>query len=386
MEKKTLRPYNLFAGVLFLIQALMRASPLPSLGPFYSVTSYYTAFSIIIYHIVCPIIFIIGCIITSILLFKKSKKIHIGFIIILLSFFISFISPLYGFRTYILNYITDFLYLLSYLCLILFSISNYTKYLNNIVNQIKKLWFIPILITLFSLVTFLFQYPSKIFNSYFPRNFSFILIKSNMQIVAFIILAIVQLLMILFTVLWIVFPYKSTKNKIAHNIDIMDSSNVISNNAYYDMIKHVLLLIFTFGIWHFIWIYRVTGYLNVVKNEEPRKPSNKLLLCIFVPFYVIYWTYKSAQRIDTLAREKGLAADSATLCLIMAIFIPIIAPIIMQDKINNIITETKAEVFYKKEEISIGAANELKTYKELLESGVITQEEFDKKKNQLLNL
>ena len=34
----------------------------------------------------------------------------------------------------------------------------------------------------------------------------------------------------------------------------------------------------------------------------------------------------------------------------------------------------------------LGVAEELKTYKELLDEGVITQEEFDRKKQQLLNL
>lgn len=35
---------------------------------------------------------------------------------------------------------------------------------------------------------------------------------------------------------------------------------------------------------------------------------------------------------------------------------------------------------------ALGTAEELKTYKELLDTGVITQEEFDAKKKQLLGL
>ena len=45
----------------------------------------------------------------------------------------------------------------------------------------------------------------------------------------------------------------------------------------------------------------------------------------------------------------------------------------MQDKINAIAA-------------GIGAAEELKAYKELLDSGAITQEEFDAKKRQILGL
>ena len=91
------------------------------------------------------------------------------------------------------------------------------------------------------------------------------------------------------------------------------------------------------------------------------------------------------RRIDKLAKQKGLSADSATLCLIMAIFLPIIAPIIMQDKMNHIITK-KAAATYQQAEVNMGAASELKNYKELLDSGVITQEEFEVKKKQLLGL
>lgn len=161
--------------------------------------------------------------------------------------------------------------------------------------------------------------------------------------------------------------------------------SILPQEAFCDMVKHVLLLLFTFGIWNLIWIYKVTGYLNVVKDEEQRNPTTKLLLCMFVPFYNIYWTYKSAQRIDKLARQKGLSSDIATLCLIMAIFLPIISPIIMQDKMNSILTKNPATA-YQPAEPTADTANELKKYKELLDSGVITQDDFDAKKKQLLGL
>lgn len=165
------------------------------------------------------------------------------------------------------------------------------------------------------------------------------------------------------------------------------------DGAYCGLVKHILLLIFTFGIWYFIWIYRMTGYLNQVKDEPERNPTTKLLLCLFVPFYSIYWVYKSAQRIDKLAALKGVRSDLSTICLILAIFIGIIPPILMQDKINEIITAGNGATHSEQHtaqavspQVNFGAAEELKTYKELLDSGVITQEEFDAKKKQLLNL
>lgn len=191
--------------------------------------------------------------------------------------------------------------------------------------------------------------------------------------------------------------------------------------GYCGLAKHVLLLLFTFGIWYLIWIYRTTGFLNRVEDEEPRDPTKKLLLCMFVPFYIIYWTYQSAQRIDKLAIRKGVPSDISTLCLILAIFVGIIPPILMQDKMNAIVTADPNAPAFDTPEPPVRAAapvysapindvpvdtepvnvapaapfeaekprdvvEELKRYKDLLDSGILTQEEFDAKKKQLLGL
>ena len=169
------------------------------------------------------------------------------------------------------------------------------------------------------------------------------------------------------------------------------ATSYVDDELYCGLTKHILLLLFTFGIWFMIWIYRITGYTNYVKDEEERNPTKKLLLCLFVPFYQIYWTYKTAQRIDKMAMAKGLQSDLSTLCLILAIFVPIIPPILMQDKLNAIATTKNANVTPVQNSqvannVTTGTAEELKKFKELLDQGVITQEEFDAKKKQLLGL
>lgn len=118
---------------------------------------------------------------------------------------------------------------------------------------------------------------------------------------------------------------------------VYTTQNVTRPDGYCSMVKHVLLLIFTFGIWQLIWIYRTTRYLNCVTAEPPRNPTTKLLLCMFVPFYIIYWMYKHAKYIDILAAEKGIPSDIGALCLVLEFFVPIVPPILMQDKLNTIV-------------------------------------------------
>jgi len=172
--------------------------------------------------------------------------------------------------------------------------------------------------------------------------------------------------------------------------------------GYVDMAVCILLLLLTCGVYWYIWIYRTTKYLNSVSSGEQQEPVTQLLLCMFVPFYSIYWIYKNAQRVDAAAKARGVASDIKTLCLVLAIFIPIVAPMMMQDKINNIVKAQRepgagaakqnsnvvVEPFTagaSSAKTELGVAAELKTYKELLDSGAITQEEYDKKKKQLLD-
>ena len=113
----------------------------------------------------------------------------------------------------------------------------------------------------------------------------------------------------------------------------------VYKEGYCSMVKHILLCLFTFGIWYLIWIYRTTQFLNNAEGAEQHNPLFKLLLCLFVPFYQIYWFYKQGQRIDSFSKQRNLNhSDMATLCLLLGIFIPIVACILMQDRINAICT------------------------------------------------
>lgn len=262
------------------------------------------------------------------------------------------------------------------ICLILAQIILFIILLCNTIPALEKkamainevLWFVPALLMFIGCVI-------NIFNYYTIRNYFIGNIMNLLQVIIALCIGI-----------WInsIYPKPEVK-KGSDNY----SSSIAPDEFYCGMAKHVLLLLFTFGIWYLIWIYRMTNYTNAVENEEYRDPTKKLLLCMFIPFYSIYWTYKTAQRIDKMAITNRISSDMTTLCLILAIFVPIIPPILMQDKMNNIVRANNTQPVSKQENVNketFGTAEQLKEFKELLDSGVITQEEFDAKKKQLLGL
>ena len=162
-----------------------------------------------------------------------------------------------------------------------------------------------------------------------------------------------------------------------------------SNYGYVDMLTHVLLLVLTFGIYHLYWIYKTTKFLNERSNNQ-RNEMAELLLSLFIPFYIIYWYYRTAEIMD----EVDMAhpnKDFKTLIIVFSIIIAVVAAVMVQDRINKMLDEldavnTTTVTEKTNNNYESQAIDELKKYKELLDIGAITQEEFDMKKRQLIGL
>ena len=262
---------------------------------------------------------------------------------------------------------------------------------NELKFRVSKIWFVPALLRVL-------YWLSKIAAL---RAFN---IKTNiytgdkLQIISFV--GILWILLFLFLG-YALSEKKEQEKEVSEDVESVPNvtSKTTTEGGYISLVSHILLLLFTCGIWLYIWIYRMTGYTNQAKGEEYRNPTSKLLLNMFVPFYSIYWTYKTAIRIDKMAHEKNISSDLSTLCLIMAMFVPIIPPILMQDKVNAICAvhnpvsqpvsaqpQAQPEIQPQVTRPVVDETELLKKYKELLDTGVITQEEFDAKKKQILGL
>lgn len=106
---------------------------------------------------------------------------------------------------------------------------------------------------------------------------------------------------------------------------------------YIPLVKYILLTLFTFGIYDCIWVCRTTEGLNCEGVNERQSGFRKLLLCVFVPFYRIYWYYAQSKRLEALMKNEGISTDSfAVITVILAVFLPVAVPgVFLQMKVNE---------------------------------------------------
>lgn len=106
---------------------------------------------------------------------------------------------------------------------------------------------------------------------------------------------------------------------------------------YNSIAKHIFFSLITFGVWPMIWVYHVTKNLNKVSGVECRKPAREVLLCLLLPFYYTYWLLKTGENVESYGAEKGKQFKLDILCLAFAFICPLIATVLIQNKINQIV-------------------------------------------------
>lgn len=121
-----------------------------------------------------------------------------------------------------------------------------------------------------------------------------------------------------------------TNQNVDNNIDV---NKPVIDPIYIDMLTHSLLCLFTLGIYQFVWMYKTTKYLNKVVPSNARNEVLELVLCIFIPFYSVYWYYCTAKSYNVLTKT-----DSTVLFIILELFGGnVVAPVLIQNKFNEIV-------------------------------------------------
>lgn len=356
MVKKYARGFSIAGAVCFILMAVIAL---------YNFVMHFNVYnSISSLGSMITFIFILGTMITAVGLIAGEKN-----ILIVLGTATLSISSIYNITQYltIAMYASDIYYVcfilseVSVILIFIISLFTYISKLTDISRIVKKLWFIPvILIFICSSVIII-------------RNTLSLLDLHNLYIIissfAYFCLS-----------LWVTSElYENSNPKINDNN---------FSNAYFNLAGHIILTVFVF-IWQYYWVYRTTANLNYDKSSEYRNPTKKLLLYAFVPFYSYYWVYTSCKRIDNIAKQRGITSDITTLCVVFSIFIPFVSTVIMQNRINEICNKPVFSVTINNENTASNFNTKsntelLREYKSLLDDGVITQEDFEKKKNEII--
>lgn len=99
----------------------------------------------------------------------------------------------------------------------------------------------------------------------------------------------------------------------------LQGMNFIEPEGFTKLWVFVLLYIVTFGIYMFFWIYKTVGLLNKKTGSQDGQVQ-QLLLCMFVPFYVLYWLYKYSNKLVDHCNKSGFGINNiSTTCMILAV-------------------------------------------------------------------
>ena len=348
MELKN-TPFHLLAGILFGLLALLQL------------------FTLMGYFSLCGLLALAAyCAMTAVTLLQRRDVFTAG------AFGLALLPPLISLFLPYTAKVPCLLALLSYLAVFGIALALLTSYLPALEEAARRLWFLPAAL---GALTFVVQGISSFTTWLITRH----------DTGASVLTSLLTAAALFFAGLWIVhpegFPQRPSVFPRPEEAEEAEEG-ALPLSLYCDLLKHTLLLVFTFGVWLFLWVYRVTGALNQVKGAPYRNPTTKLLLCLFVPCYYVYWTYQSAQRVDRLSRSVGLASELTLPCLLLALFLPVLSPILLQERLNALVDGPLPDEEPKSYQET---ANALRVFKDLLDSGVINQEDYDAKKKQLLS-
>jgi len=156
---------------------------------------------------------------------------------------------------------------------------------------------------------------------------------------------------------------------------------------------NIFLSFITFGIYGLIWIYNICKQVKLFTTKE-QKCSSEYACMIFVPFYLLYWFYTRAKSLYLTARNKNISInDNSTVCLVLSLFgFSIVSYALIQNNLN-IIAENKSydeSYFDNNQDVVIRKIDKdpmeaIRELNELKKQGVISRNEFETKKKELLN-
>lgn len=114
----------------------------------------------------------------------------------------------------------------------------------------------------------------------------------------------------------------------------------VPQELYINMVLHIILSFCTLGIYNLVWVYKISQYVNREKESYSLSPTLNVILGLFIPPYLIYWTWRYSKDLNSvLGHEEGDTVILQTILTALGLFI--IPVIMMQSKINCNIAENE---------------------------------------------
>lgn len=157
----------------------------------------------------------------------------------------------------------------------------------------------------------------------------------------------------------------------------------------------IVLSIVTLGIYALVWLHSIIKH-SIMLNNENEQSEKEFLLCVFVPFYILYWVCKNGKRLSSAGELRGINIDDNSVIYVLCTLfgLPIIAFALMQNDLNRLMDNSYQPEFAVKSQSktqSRSSENDnrifidlLKELSQLKDQGIITEEEFNAKKSEIL--
>lgn len=163
---------------------------------------------------------------------------------------------------------------------------------------------------------------------------------------------------------------------------ITDYKVLKNTNGYVPVYKILLFSILTFNIYMYFWIYKNIEFFNSKRIGKQKSQRTHVILCLLVPFYIVYWIYTQCKLIETYSKEIGDDSNNiSVLSLILSLFgLSLVSISLMQYQINNTLLKEKEKNLLKH--------NDVETYTNECEKEIdvnITQEISENKNDVVSN-
>jgi hypothetical protein len=182
-------------------------------------------------------------------------------------------------------------------------------------------------------------------------------------------------------------PESDQQNFSNNNVLIQNQSSVDKNIAL-----NVILSIVTFGLYFYIWIYKIAFRIKE-KKDDSQDPLVTVLLSIFIPFYTIYWIYKVSTLInDHYQKRNGGEAINVSLTVLISVFsLSLVSLVLIEDSLStSVLKSNDGEPTFVKSNTpnsskgSNDVFKQLELLSEIFKKGVISEQEYLSKKEDLL--